>query len=75
MKKSGRKLLAFLILAFKLFSLYILMLFKAPELLNILGGHFLWAMIFNVGIFITGNVAYAFQRSKFFVPDLKVQGK
>ena len=70
MKKTGRKMTVFILNAAVLIGVLILIIFKASEALTVIFTPWLFAFIANGTVYITGNVAYAFQRSRNYIKEL-----
>lgn len=70
MKKTGRKTTVFFVNVLVLIGVFVLVVFKVPEILGVIFGPWLFAFVSNGAVYISGNVAYAFQKSKYYQPEL-----
>lgn len=72
---KNRKLIVFWVINIQFVILFVLLIFFAPNILSVLGGHLLWGLIGNGATYIGGNVFSAWQRSKYYQPELDQESK
>ena len=68
MKK--RKTTVFWVINIELLLLFILVIFFAPDMISVIGPFLGSALVANGAVYITGNVAHAWQKSKYYQPVL-----
>ena len=75
MKMKGRKALVFWVINIQLIIIYFVTLFINPEVSKIVGGMIIISVIGNGATYITGNIAHAWQKSKYYKPALDDKNK
>jgi type IV secretory pathway TrbL component len=75
MKIKSRKILVFWVINLQLLGLFVLSIFIAPDSLTGIGHTLIFGLIGNGAIYIGGNVADAWQKSKYYRQELDDESK
>lgn len=68
---KNRKLVVFIIINIELVLMFVILALSAPDVLKELGSIFVIMLVGNGAQFTGGNVWHAWQKSKYFNPELK----
>lgn len=70
METKNRKILVFWVIQITFALIFAAIILRAPDQLSGISGTLIWAMVGNGATFIGGNVFDAWQRSKYYRPEL-----